>query len=77
MLATRRAVYFASKALTEAQKGYVAIELESLPVVWVMEKFHYFLYASHFILETRSEAFGNNQVQEPKSSHPKIAADYN
>ena len=45
-------VYFASKALTEAQWGYIAIELESLAVAWVMEKFHHFLYASHFILET-------------------------
>ena len=45
-------VYFASKALTEAQCGYVAIELESLAVAWVMEKFHHFLYGNHFILET-------------------------
>ena len=45
-------VYFASKALTEAQKGYVVIELESLAVVWAMDKFHHFLYGTHFILET-------------------------
>ena len=45
-------VHFASKALTEAQKGYVAIEIELLAVAWAMEKFHHFLYASHFILET-------------------------
>ena len=51
-------VCFASKALTEAQKGYVAIELESLAVVWAMEKFHHFLYASHFILETDQKALG-------------------
>ena len=44
-------VYFSSKALTETQKGYVAIELESLAVVWAMEKFHHFLYNTHFILE--------------------------
>ena len=44
-------VYFASKALTETQKGYVAIELESLEVMWAMEKFHHFLYGTHFILE--------------------------
>ena len=44
-------VYFASKALTETQKGYIAIELESLVVAWVMEKFHHFLYGTHFILE--------------------------
>ena len=30
--------------------GHVAIELEA--VAWVMEKFHHFLYASHFTLET-------------------------
>ena len=47
-----RPVYFASKALTEAPKGYVAIEFESSAVVWALEKFHHFLYVSHFILET-------------------------
>ena len=53
MLAARRKpVYFASKALTEAQKGYVATDIESLAVAWAMEKFHHFLYASHCILET-------------------------
>ena len=52
LLQEERPVYFSTKALTEAQKGYVAIELESLAVVWAMEKFHHFLYASHFILET-------------------------
>ena len=44
-------VYFAGKALTLAEKGYVAIEREALAVSWSMEKFH-FLYASHFTLET-------------------------
>ena len=47
-----RPVYFASKALPEAQKGYVAIEIKSLAVAWAMEKFHHFLCASHFVLET-------------------------
>ena len=41
-----------SKALTDTQMGYVAIELESMAIAWAMEKFHHFLYASHFILET-------------------------
>ena len=45
-------VYFTSKALTETQKGYVAIKLECLAVVWSMEKFHHFLYGTHFILDT-------------------------
>ena len=52
LLQDGKPVYFASKALTEAQKGYVAIEIELLAVAWAMEKFHHFLYASHFILET-------------------------
>ena len=52
LLQDERPVYFASKALTEAQRGYVAIELESLAVAWAMEKFHHFPYANHFILET-------------------------
>ena len=52
LLQEDKLVYFASKALTETQQGYVAIELESLAVAWTMKKFHHFLNASHFILET-------------------------
>ena len=52
LLQEEKPIYFISKALTEAQKGYVAIELESLVVAWAMEKFHHFLYGNHFILET-------------------------
>ena len=52
LLQNEKPVYFASKALTETQKGYVVIELESLVVAWVMEKFHHFLYGNEFTLET-------------------------
>ena len=52
LLQNEKPVYFASKALTEMQKGYVAIELESLAVTWAMEKFHHFLYGNQFTLET-------------------------
>ena len=55
LLQEERPVYFSSKALTDAQQGYVAIELELLAVAWVMEKFHHFLYANHFILETNQK----------------------
>ena len=47
LLQEEKPVYFASKALSDAQKAYVAIELESLAVAWAMEIFHHFLYASH------------------------------
>ena len=52
LLQNEKLVYFASKVLTESQKGYVAIKLESLMVAWVMEKFHHFLYRNQFTLET-------------------------
>ena len=52
MLQDEKPVYFASKALTEAHRGYVVIELESLGVAWAMEKFHHFLYGNHFLFET-------------------------
>ena len=45
-------VYIASRSLQDAECRYVAIELEPSAVTWVMEKFHQFLYASHFTLET-------------------------
>ena len=69
-------VYFASKAFTEAPRGYVAIELESLAAIaWAMEKFHHFIYASHFILETDQKPL--EAIQKSESSHPRIAADFN
>ena len=52
LLQEEKPVYFISKALTDAQRGYVAIELELLAVAWKMEKFHHFVYTGHFILET-------------------------
>ena len=55
LLQNEKPVYFASKALTEMQKGYVAIELESLAVAWAMEKFHHFLYGNQFTLETNQK----------------------
>ena len=51
LLQDDKPVYFASKALTGVQKGYLIIELELLAIAWDMEKFHHLLYASLFILE--------------------------
>ena len=55
LLQNEKPVYFTSKALTETQKGYVAIELESLAVAWAMEKFHHLLYGNQFTLETNQK----------------------
>ena len=75
LLQDEKLVHFASKALTEGQKGYVAIEIESLAVAWAMEKFHHFLYASHFILETDQKPI--NSVQKPQSSNSKTKRNSN
>ena len=52
LLQDNKPIYFASKALTETQRGYVAIEIESIAVAWAVENFLHFLYGCHFILET-------------------------
>ena len=51
LLQDRCPIYFASKSLQDAKCGYVAIELEALAVTWAMEKFHHYLYVSHFTME--------------------------
>ena len=55
LLHEEKPVYFASKALTDAKWGYVAIGLELLALARALEKFHHFLYDSHFILETNQK----------------------
>ena len=52
LLQDEKPIYFASKALTKTQRGYIAIEIKSLAVAWAVEKFHHFLYRCHFILKT-------------------------
>ena len=65
-------VYFASKALTEAQRGYVAKELESLAVAWAMEKIHHFLYTSHFILETDQKPLESILSKSINQTTPRV-----
>ena len=55
LLQDEKPIYFASKALTETQRGYVAIEIKSLAVAWAVKKFHHFLYGCHFTLETNQK----------------------
>ena len=74
LLQNEKPIYFASKALTETQKGYVAIELESLAVTWAMEKFHHFLYGNEFTLETDQkplEAILSKSLKSGNTTTPK------
>ena len=58
--------------MTETQKGYIAIELESLAVMWAMEKFHHFLHASHFILETDQKPLEANLSKSLNKATPRL-----
>ena len=52
LLQDEKPIYFASKALTETQRGYVAKEIKSLAVAWAVKKSHHFLYGCHVMLKT-------------------------
>ena len=72
LLQEDKSVYFASKALTNAQKGYVAIEFKSFAVAWAMEKFRHFLYASHFLLETDQKLLEAILFQNINQATPRL-----
>ena len=52
ILQEEQPIYYASRALTSAEKSYQNLEREAQAAVWGMEKFHYFLYGRKFILQT-------------------------
>ena len=74
-LQEEKPVYFASKALKDAQRGYMAIEIKLLAVAWAMEKFHQILYASHFILGTEQKPLEAILSKSFEPSNPSITAD--
>ena len=45
-------IYYASKALNEAQKNYTVTEQEILAVVFAFEKFHSYLLGTRVIVHT-------------------------
>ena len=47
-----KVVCYASRALTKTEQNYQNLEREALGTIWVVEKFHYFLYGKEFTLET-------------------------
>ena len=77
LLQEEQPVYFACKALTEALKWYVTIELESYSCCMGHGEISPFLVHKQLYIRYRSEAFGGNLVQEFKSSHPQITEDFN
>ncbi|XP_049511412.1 uncharacterized protein LOC125939922 [Dermacentor silvarum] len=45
-------VSYASRQLLPREQNYSAIERECLALVWAIERFHIFLYGTHFIVQT-------------------------
>ena len=72
LLQNEKPMFFANNALTEMQKGYVAIELESLAVAWVMEKFHHFLYGNEFTLKTDQKPLEAILSKSSKQATPQL-----
>ena len=72
LLQDENPVYFANKALTEAQKGYVATEIESLAVAWAMKRFHHFLYAIHFISEIGQQWLESILLRSLNQATPRL-----
>ena len=56
----------------EAQRGYIAIELESLAVAWAMEMFHHFLYGNHFLLETDQKPLETILLRNLNQATPRL-----
>ena len=75
LLQDQKPVYFASKALTETQCGYVAIEIESLAVAWANGEIPPFLVCKPFYPGNRPKASGSNFVQKPQPSNTQVAED--
>ena len=72
LLQCEHPVYFSSKALTDSQKGYVAIELKAFAVSWAMEKFHHFLYATKFVLETDQKPLETILAKSLNAATPQL-----
>ena len=68
LLQDEKLVYFASKTLTEAQKGYVAIEIESLAVAWAMGEVSPLLVCKLLCIGNWPETIRSYLIQKPQAS---------
>ena len=49
---TERPIAYASRSLSKTEKRYSLIDKEALALVWGVKKFHTYLFARHFTLQT-------------------------
>ena len=81
ILQEEQPIYYASRALTSAEKNYQNLEREAQAAVWGMEKFHYFLYGRKFILQTDQKPlvsiFRKHMIEciskDPENHHSSLA----
>ena len=67
-----RPIANASKTLTTTQRGYSQIQKEALAIVFVLRKFHKFLYGRPFILITDHKPL--LALFRPTKATPALAA---
>ena len=67
-------IYYASKALNEAQKNYTVTEQELLAVVFAFEKFRSYLLGTRFIVHTNHSAL--RYFMAKKDVKPRLFVGY-
>ena len=72
LLQEGKPVYYASRAIGEAEKNYIAIELESLAVAWAFEKLHHFIYSKKFKLQTDQKPLATILSRSQNASTPRL-----
>ena len=45
-------IYYASRSLSSAEKGYSQLDKEGLAIIFAVKKFHNFLYGRHFVINS-------------------------
>ena len=67
-----RPVAYASRTLTQSERGYAQLEKEALSLVYGVKKFHLFLYGRRFTLITDHKPLVT--ILGPKKGIPTLAA---